>query len=95
MTLEIAAIVQTRERICDCHFERVLHAVAQIMRIAAAADLGAGPRQQLVLVHWAQQIIVHADLKPAQQLRVVVGFGECQQRHAAGALQRANLAAKP
>ena len=63
--------------------------------IAALADLGARARQQLVLVDRAQQIVVDADLEPAQQPRVVVGIGDGQDRHVAGALQRARLAAQP
>ena len=63
--------------------------------VALAADLGAHARQQLVLVDRAHQIVVHADLEPAQQPRIVLGLGDHQDRHAAGAVERAHLAAQP
>ena len=42
-----------------------------------------------------QQIIVDADLEPAQQPRIVVGVGDREDRHLPRALQRARLAAQP
>ncbi len=63
--------------------------------VAPLADLGTRPRQQFVLVDRAQQVIVDADFQPAQQPRIVVGVGNSKDRHLAGALQRARLAAQP
>ncbi len=75
MGFHVAAVVQAGQRVEDRHFDRVLHVVAQMIGIAPPADLGARPRQQFVLVDRAQQIVVDADLEPAQQPRIVVGIG--------------------
>ena len=95
MAFHVAAIVQAGQRVRDRHLDRVLHVVAQMIGVAALADLGAGARQQLVLVDRPQQIVVDADLEPAQQPRIVVGVGDREDRHLPRALQRARLAAQP
>ncbi len=95
MAFHVAAVVQAGERVGDRHFDRVLHIVAQVIGVAPAADLGARARQEFVLVDRAQQIVVDADLEAAQQPRIVVGIRDRQDRHLAGALQRARLAAQP
>ena len=75
MAFHVAAVVQAGQRVGDRHFDRVLHVVAQLVGVAPLADLGARARQQFVLVDRAQQIVVDADLEPAQQPRIVVGVG--------------------
>jgi hypothetical protein len=57
--------------------------------------LGAHPRQELVLVDRAQQIIVDADLEPARHAYGVVRFGHGEDRQVARAVKRAQLAAEP
>ena len=54
--------------------------------IAALADLGAGARKQLVFVDGAREVVVDADLEPAQQPRVVVGVGNGEDRQLARTL---------
>ena len=71
-----------------------LHVVAQPLGISLLLDLRPHARQHLVLVDRPQQIVVHADFQPARQPRVVVGFGNRKNRHIAGALERADLAAQ-
>ena len=95
MALHVAAIVQAGQRIGDGGLDRVLHVVAQMLGVAPPADQCARTRQQFVLVDRAQQVIVDADLEPAQQPRVVLGIGDRQQRHLPGTLQRTRLAAQP
>ena len=95
MRFHVAAIEQAGERVGDRHLDRHLHVVAQPLGIALLLDLRAHARQHLVLVDRPHQIIVDADFQPAHQPRVVVGFGNRQDRHVAGALERADLAAQP
>ena len=95
MAFHVAAVMQAGERVGDRHLDRVLHVVAQMIGVAALPDLGARPRQQFVLVDGTQQIVVDADLEPAQQPRIVVGVRDRQDRHLPRALQRARLAAQP
>ena len=95
MAFQIAAIMQPGERVGDRHFERVLHIIAQLLGVAPAADLGAHPRQQFVLVDRAHQIVVDADLEATQQPRIAIGLGDRHDRHMPGAIQRARLTAQP
>ena len=95
MAFHVAAVVEAGQRVGDRHLDRLLHVVAQPLGVALLADLGAHARQQLVLVDRPHQIVVDADLQPAHQPRVVLGLGDRQDRHVAGALERAHLAAQP
>ncbi len=95
MALHVAAVMQAGQRVGDRHLDRVLHIVAQMIGVAALADLGARARQQFVLVDRAQQVIVDADFEAAQQPRVVVGVGNGEDRHLPGPFQRPRLAAQP
>ena len=87
--------MQSGEGVGDRHFDRILHVVTQMIGVATLANLRPRARQQFVLVHRAQQIVVDADLEPTQQPRVVVGIRDGEDRHLPGPLQRAQLAAQP
>ena len=95
MAFHVAAVMQAGQRVGDRHLDGILHVVAQMVGVAALANLGARARQQFVLVDRAQQVIVDADLEPAQQPRIVVGVRNGQNRHLPGPLQRPRLAAQP
>ena len=94
MRLHVAAIVQAGERVGDRHLDRLVGVVAQPLGVALLLDLRAHARQHFVLVDRADQVIVDADFQAAHQPLVVVGFGHRQDRHVAGALERADLAAQ-
>ena len=94
MRFHVAAVEQAGERVGDRHLDRHLHVVAQPLGVALLLDLRAHARQHLVLVDRADQVVVDADLEPAHQPRIVVGFGDGEDRHVAGALERADLAAQ-
>ena len=95
MAFHVAAIMQAGQRVRDRHLDRVLHIVAQMIGVAALADLGAGARQQFVAVDRTGEIVVDADLEAAQQPRIVVGIGDGEDRQLPRAFQRARLAAQP
>ena len=95
MRFHVAAIEQPGQPVGDRHLDRRLHVVAQPLGVALLLDLRPHARQHLVLVDRAHQIVVDADFQPAHQPRVVVGFGNRKDRHIAGALERADLAAQP
>ncbi len=95
MGLHVAAVMEPGERVGDRRLDRHLHVVAQLLGIALLLDLGAHPREQLVLVDRPDQIVVDADLEAAHQPRIVLGIGDREQRQVAGALERAQVAAQP
>ena len=95
MHFHVTAVEQAGERIGNRHFDRHLHVVAQAFGIALLLDLRAYARQHLVLVDRTDQVVVDANLEPAHQPRIVVGFGDRKDRHVAGPLQRAHLTAQP
>jgi len=87
--------MQAGQRIGDRRFDRHLNIVAQPLCVALLLDLSAHPRQQLVRIDRTDQVIVDSDFEAAHQPRIVVGFGNGEQRQIAGAVERADVAAQP
>src|SRR6202521_2960885 len=92
VALHAAPVEQSGERIGDRELDRLLHVVAQTLGIALAADLRAHPRPELVLVGAAQEIVVGAEIKAAQQPCLLFRVGDEQNGQMPRALERAHLA---
>jgi hypothetical protein len=91
--VHVTAVVEAGKRVRHRHFERRLHAEAQLLGIAPAADLGIDPGQQLLLVDRPDQIVVDADVEGPQQALVIVGIDDDQDRRMPRPLQRLKLRA--
>ena len=93
--LEGAAIVEPGQRVVKRHLDRLLHGLAQSIRIALLADVCAHAGQQFVSVDRAREVVVDAEFEAAKHLRAIVRIGDEQDRQIARALVRAGLAAQP
>ena len=80
MARQIAAVMQSGERIENGHLDAVLEPHAQMIDITLALDLRARPCQQLICIDRAHDIVVDPHIEAAQQPRVVSGLGEDKQR---------------
>src|SRR5579872_7617709 len=63
-----------------------------MVRVAAFANLGSRPREQFILVDRPQEIVVDADLEPAEQPGAAVGLRNRENRNMPRSLERASLA---
>ena len=93
--LERAAIVEPGQRVVQRHLDRLLHGLAQSIRVALLADVCPHPGQELVSVDRAGEVVVDAEFEAAKHLRAIVRIGDEQDRQIARALVRAGLAAQP
>jgi hypothetical protein len=67
----IAAIVQRAERIEDRHLDGLLETRPQMVGKALALHLRPHPRQQLIGINGAHDIVVDPHIEAAQQARIV------------------------
>ena len=79
--LHVTAVVEPCQRIRHRHLNAVLNVLAQAFPCSASRlSCVKHPRQQLVLVNRAHEIVVHAHVEPAQETRVVVRLDDDQDR---------------
>ena len=95
MAVEIAAVVQPGQAVGHRHFDGLGDAGAQLVVVALAAHLGAQPRRQLLLVDRPHQIVVDAEFEAADDARLLALLRQQDDRQEAGAVERAQLRAKP
>jgi len=93
--LERAAIVETGQRVVQRHLYRLLHGLAQSIRIKLLADVRPHPRQELVSVDRAGEIIIDAEFEAPQNLRAIFGISNEQEWQIARAFMRTRLTAQP
>src|SRR5580704_12362495 len=93
--LERTAIVEPGQRVVKRHLYRLLHGLAQSIRIKLLPDICPHPGQELVSVDRAREIVIGAEFEPAKHLRAIVWIGNEQDRQIARALVRAGLTAQP
>ena len=94
-SLEETAIVEPSQRVEERHLDRLLHGLAQAIRVTLLADVGLDPGQELVSVDRAREVVVDAELEAAKNFRAIVRVGDDEDRQIARALVRAGLAAQP
>ena len=95
MREHIAAVVQPGQLVGQGQRQAAPVIRPQPFLQALAADLGAHPRQQLVAVDRADQIIVGAEVEPLGQPRQLAVIGHQQDRQVAPALVGAQLRDQP
>ena len=86
---QIAPVVEPRQTVGQGQRQLVQEAAAQPVLVALAADLGAHPRQQLVLVDGAGDVVVDPQLQGADQAIDVVFLADQKDGKLACLLQRA------
>ena len=95
LAFHIAAVIEAGQRIGDRHLDRGLDIVAELLGIAAAADLRIDAGEKFLAVDRADQIVVHAHVEGAHEALVVVGIDDDQDGRLAGMLERLELRAQP
>ena len=93
--LERAAIVEPGERVVQRHFYRLLHGLAQSIRVMLLAYVCPHSRQELVSVDRAGEVVIDAEFEAAKNLGAIVRISNEQDWQIARALVRASLAAQP
>ena len=91
MREDVAAVVEPGQLVGQRQRQAAAVVLAQPVLQPLAADLGAHPRQQLVAVDRADQIVVGAEIEPLGQPRQLAVVGEQQDRQLARCLVRAPL----
>ena len=81
MGREIAPVVEAGQPVGERQRQALLVILLQPVLQALAPHLGAHPRDKLVAVERAQQIIGGAEIEPLGEARQLVGIGDQQDRH--------------
>jgi hypothetical protein len=84
--LERAAIVEPGERIVKRHLYRLLHGLAQSIRVKLLTDVCPHPSQELVSVDRSGEVVIGAEFEPAKHLRAIVRIGNEEDWQIARAL---------
>ena len=90
-----AAIVEPSQRVVKRHLDRLLHGLAEAIRVALLADVSSHPGQELVSVDRPREVVIDAEFESAKNFRAIVRIGNEQDWQIARALVGADLAAQP
>ena len=86
VVVEIATVIQARQRVNDSHFDGLLQAGAQTVMVALAAHLRERAGQKLIGVQRTHNVIIHAEIQRAHDHLVSALLRDEQHRNKPGTL---------